>query len=701
MSRPKKQTALQGRSKSDSNIVPDTPRILDHNGRPSAGPDISNFANPVNFSVLNLDLKNLADLQQNMKDCIGSHRFWTYANTDKIYKSPHGSMSWQVPKSGTYFQYVKYRNNWMCLVGIASQSWLKGVITKKHVAEFQDSQSDDKKATYILTDRPKAVLKSKGNYMPGVEKTKLGPWWLRRSFDSVYNVVTDESGDHGDIDEAFTIFVVHLWDTVRNDEVKDLVLGSYDPSVLATNYLGTGPVGLMKKWQRCSTRAINSIEKNEPYQIQHDTSPTSASELLQVVRVLYRGDQDCTPVNDDSMPIKLNGVDELRHGDQEGEDPAPDRDMHASGSSSSTPKYPNWVLDSSSAFNEQQQQQHHDQGQISYAWASKMASTVAVEDVSYIRANDTSCSTGGFFTEERTENTDLKRTERLPPLPFFGHLKEVQLHSDELKEHIKHQCANHVKYTAYGGSSREFDGGFTIARSAKEPIAWRAKSLVGSHVAFCLMENFTDLQNTGTNVLILSALSLDHVREFILVEAKKPCDVAEAKSKRVTDGPAKWYPPQLQNTVAVALVESGKRLRLASSAMAVAVGELAGEAETWAVVTDTGRTEMRRWPFNQDGCSCWPEAADCDAKRKESTQGEEAFTAGGVEATMNHLVEMIRQEGKVDTANAVNSAVALNKSTMWGLLLAMRRLELDLVAMKTNMNLRFGHGESTEWIRSW
>ena len=162
---------------------------------------MSNFVQ--NFSVLDLDIEKPSDLLQNLKDCIGHHRFWTYMNTDKRYRSPEGWMSWKVPKTGTYFQYVKYRKNWICLVEIASQSRLKGVIAKKGVAEFQDAENEET-ATYITTRLPKIRSNGKGNYMPSVEKTKLGPRWLMESFDSVFNRITGD-GDCGDLVQAFTV----------------------------------------------------------------------------------------------------------------------------------------------------------------------------------------------------------------------------------------------------------------------------------------------------------------------------------------------------------------------------------------------------------------------------------------------------------------------------------------------------------------
>lgn len=45
--------------------------------------------------------------------------------------------------------------------------------------------------------------------------------------------------------------------------------------------------------------------------------------------------------------------------------------------------------------------------------------------------------------------------------------------------------------------------------------------------AFCLMQKFVHLKSLGTNLQIISAFAVDHMKGFVYIEAEKQCEINE------------------------------------------------------------------------------------------------------------------------------------------------------------------------------
>ncbi|CBI32898.3 unnamed protein product, partial [Vitis vinifera] len=70
----------------------------------------------------------------------------------------------------------------------------------------------------------------------------------------------------------------------------------------------------------------------------------------------------------------------------------------------------------------------------------------------------------------------------------------------------------------------------SLIPSIKDPTIWKVKCMVGRErlSAFCLMNNYVDLQSLGTKLQIISVFLVDHVKGCIYIEADKQCDINEA-----------------------------------------------------------------------------------------------------------------------------------------------------------------------------
>uniref|UniRef100_A0A7N0T699 KOW domain-containing protein n=1 Tax=Kalanchoe fedtschenkoi TaxID=63787 RepID=A0A7N0T699_KALFE len=117
-------------------------------------------------------------------------------------------------------------------------------------------------------------------------------------------------------------------------------------------------------------------------------------------------------------------------------------------------------------------------------------------------------------------------------LPFLP--KEEEMSEDELDKMLAE------RYNSGSGAVRSAeDSNKNIHRSAhidstfpssKDPVIWKVKCAVGRerHSVFCLMQKYVELRALGTKLQIISAISLDHVKGFIFVEAEKQVDLNEA-----------------------------------------------------------------------------------------------------------------------------------------------------------------------------
>lgn len=47
---------------------------------------------------------------------------------------------------------------------------------------------------------------------------------------------------------------------------------------------------------------------------------------------------------------------------------------------------------------------------------------------------------------------------------------------------------------------------------------------------FCLMQKFVDLKSLGTNLKIISAFAVEHMKGFVYIEAERQCDINEVTS---------------------------------------------------------------------------------------------------------------------------------------------------------------------------
>ncbi|KAJ7975010.1 Transcription elongation factor Spt5 [Quillaja saponaria] len=131
-----------------------------------------------------------------------------------------------------------------------------------------------------------------------------------------------------------------------------------------------------------------------------------------------------------------------------------------------------------------------------------------------------------FNTGAKVNNEPAKAQS----LPFI--LKEEEMDEEDFDKMMEERYKDGARILTYAGDDFEKKSidRDSVVFSSKDPTIWKVKCMVGRerHSAFCLMQKFVDLKSLGTELRIISAFSVDHIKGFIYIEAEKQCDVNEA-----------------------------------------------------------------------------------------------------------------------------------------------------------------------------
>uniref|UniRef100_A0A1D1Y2K9 Putative transcription elongation factor SPT5 1 n=1 Tax=Anthurium amnicola TaxID=1678845 RepID=A0A1D1Y2K9_9ARAE len=113
-------------------------------------------------------------------------------------------------------------------------------------------------------------------------------------------------------------------------------------------------------------------------------------------------------------------------------------------------------------------------------------------------------------------------------VPFF--LKEEELSGDELVEAVNARYGYGSDHVFYDDDDKEYDDRKSLLESTADPTIWRVKCMVGQerHLVFCLIQKYVALHNLGSDLPIISAFSLEHIKGYLYIEADKQHDIAEA-----------------------------------------------------------------------------------------------------------------------------------------------------------------------------
>lgn len=131
----------------------------------------------------------------------------------------------------------------------------------------------------------------------------------------------------------------------------------------------------------------------------------------------------------------------------------------------------------------------------------------------------------GFIVDggaDLQDEDDGRRTHRRPSLLMH---QEDQLDVDELSKQIHERYAR-PSHIEYGDDATEVEQQ-ALLPSVKDPKLWMIKCQIGREreAVICLMQKYID---KGSQLQIKSAVALDHLKNYIYVEAEKESHVREA-----------------------------------------------------------------------------------------------------------------------------------------------------------------------------
>ncbi|XP_057428004.1 protein RNA-directed DNA methylation 3 isoform X2 [Lotus japonicus] len=158
----------------------------------------------------------------------------------------------------------------------------------------------------------------------------------------------------------------------------------------------------------------------------------------------------------------------------------------------------------------------------------------AVDD--YDTDNDTDDSNfddlfGDEYETLSTMLNDTNASAKSQSRPAFVPKEEVV--DEEFDRFLEERYAGGSKFSHFADEydDKPMDPS-SMHPGAKEvtPAIWKVKCTVGRErlSAFCLMQKFADMKKLGTNLKLISAFSVDHMKGFVYMEADKQCDINEA-----------------------------------------------------------------------------------------------------------------------------------------------------------------------------
>nr|GEV62812.1 zinc finger, CCHC-type, transcription elongation factor Spt5 [Tanacetum cinerariifolium] len=135
---------------------------------------------------------------------------------------------------------------------------------------------------------------------------------------------------------------------------------------------------------------------------------------------------------------------------------------------------------------------------------------------------------------------EVKPEPKTPNIPFFP--KEEEMDHAEMEEMLEERYKPGANFVTYAEDQpnqphqpqpttrTRMDEGNASTPIHWDPIIWKVKCVVGRErlSAFCLMQKYLDLKSIGTNLQIVSAFAVEHVKGFIYIEAEKQNDIQEA-----------------------------------------------------------------------------------------------------------------------------------------------------------------------------
>ncbi|CAL5343301.1 unnamed protein product [Camellia sinensis] len=130
-----------------------------------------------------------------------------------------------------------------------------------------------------------------------------------------------------------------------------------------------------------------------------------------------------------------------------------------------------------------------------------------------------------FKTEDKVKNEPGKAHH----LPFF--LKEENLSEEELQKILDERYKPGSSFVTYAEDKcKTLNEGNAVRPLSSDPTIWKVKCMVGRErcSVFCLMQKYVDKHSLGTELQIISAFTLEHVRGFIYIEAERQFDINEA-----------------------------------------------------------------------------------------------------------------------------------------------------------------------------